>query len=139
MKKLYLTLQLFFLLLFLTSLTRAQAVVVSDTAFIRASVDSAKNAYAYVIRSQSHLYNGSQYIDYQPLEDEHPYYLANDWTSGTIIYDGEKYENVSLLYDISADKNETTNMAAERPTLVKTLSDKLLTWWNSLPAYHAPN
>src|SRR5690348_16627231 len=104
MKKLYHQLQLLCLLLFLTSLTYAQSAK-PDTAFVKASFSKAKAVYASsAIRSQSHLYNGSQYIDYTPIGEEHPYFLTNDWTNGTVIYDGEKYENVPLLYDISADK-----------------------------------
>lgn len=103
MKKLYSKLQLLCWLLCLTTLTHAQTAG-TDTAFVRASAIKAKNAYTSVTRSQSHLYNGSQYIDYNPLEDEHPYHLSDDWMTGTVEYEGQKYENVSLLYDIAADK-----------------------------------
>jgi arylsulfatase A-like enzyme len=37
------------------------------------------------------------------------------------------------LYDLSADRNETTNVAAGNQQLVSQLSTKLLTWRKSLP------
>ena len=103
MKKLYGLLQLLCALMFLTTLTQAQPAQ-TDTAFVSASSANAKKVYLSAVHSQSHLYNGGQYIDYNSLADEHPYYLSEDWMTGTIIYDGQRYEDVSILYDIWADK-----------------------------------
>jgi hypothetical protein len=103
MKKLYSLFQLLCCLMFLTQLTHAQTVR-TDTAFIKESAAKARSAYTSAVRSQSHLYNGSQYIDYNQQENEHPFHLSDDWMTGWIEYDGEHYENVSILYDIAADK-----------------------------------
>lgn len=41
------------------------------------------------------------------------------------------------LYNIAKDKNETTDVAAMQPELVKELKDKLSKWWASLPKLKA--
>ena len=37
------------------------------------------------------------------------------------------------LYDLSADRNETHNLAAEHPDIVRRLQDRALPWRSSLP------
>ena len=44
-------------------------------------------------------------------------------------YDGSRPE----LYDLSADRGETKNLAATRPEVTKGLQGKLQTWWRSMP------
>ena len=39
------------------------------------------------------------------------------------------------LYNLRNDKNETKNLAAEHPAVVKKLSVQLLNWWTSLPPF----
>ena len=57
-----------------------------------------------MFQSQSRLYNGGDYIVYMPKDEEHPYYRSDDWSYGSIVYWGELYENVPLLYDLSIDE-----------------------------------
>jgi hypothetical protein len=64
--------------------------------------------YAKNMGAQSHLYNGSEYIVYNSTAGEHPYYKS-DWLDGTVFYDGERYDSVPLLYDLSTDKLITEN------------------------------
>ena len=87
-------------LLFLPIITFAQ----QDTSFLIGSVNQAKKAYYQKIQGQAHLYNGSDYLEYSSVSDEHPYYITDDWSLGTINYGHEVYETVPILYDISADK-----------------------------------
>ena len=47
--------------------------------------------------------------------------------------DGSKIE----LYNIVKDANETTNLASGEPKITEQLSDKLITWWKSLPKLNA--
>jgi hypothetical protein len=103
MKKSYYTLQLFSCFLFLSTITLAQTGV-RDTAFVDQSIAFAREAHGNKTRKQSPLYNGSQYAVYDPMEDEHPYFLKDDWIDGTIVYSGEQFDNISLMYDISSDK-----------------------------------
>ncbi len=78
--------------------------VKTDTAFLAISKKKSVELYARSIQSQSRLYNGSEYIIYQPNDEEHPYFTVDDWSYGSIVYENELYENVPLLYDISIDK-----------------------------------
>jgi hypothetical protein len=90
------------LLVMITSCVLAQSP--RDTAFVDQAVASGKDLYHASLRSQSHLYNGSQYMDYDPVEDEDPYYLTNDWSTGSVTYNGVAYKDVPMLYDIWNDK-----------------------------------
>lgn len=42
-------------------------------------------------------------------EDEHPYYLKNEWTKGSLTYDGIFYPEVSLKYNIENNVLITKN------------------------------
>ncbi len=51
-----------------------------------------------------HLYNGKQYYMYDSREVEHQFFLTEDWTTGSVFYDGQQFEQVPLLYDIVKDQ-----------------------------------
>jgi hypothetical protein len=91
------------LLLFLPVLSFAQ-LLQQDTLFIATSVQQVKKIYSQTIQGQARLYNGSDYLEYKPVGDEHPYYFSDDWVLSTVEYDGERFEKVPILYDISNDK-----------------------------------
>ena len=56
------------------------------------------------VGSQSRLFNGFSYVGYRSNIDGSPYFLEqNLFRNGTVVYDGFKYENVPLLYDIYKD------------------------------------
>src|SRR5712672_2877441 len=90
-------------LLLIASVSFAQPAS-RDTAFVASAKQNTKDLYSHFITSQSQLYRGSDYHKYVPTEDEHPYFMLDDWKEGTIAYDGEYYENVPLLYDMFKDK-----------------------------------
>ncbi|MFM9837394.1 MAG: hypothetical protein ACKVOQ_03965 [Cyclobacteriaceae bacterium] len=94
-----------------------------DTAQISA-IESAKEIYTQTMKGQGQFYNGGDYIDYQQIEDEHPYFLSNNWIVGSIHYDGEIYENVGLLYNTLTD-----NVIVEyyhSSTMIQLVKEKLL-------------
>ena len=76
----------------------------ADTSFLAASIASTKNVYQGFIRGNSHLYNGTEHRGYQPVNEEHPYFISDDWAVGSIVYDNELNENVPMMYDIRNDK-----------------------------------
>lgn len=102
MKKSYPIIQPFCYFLFLSTMVYAQTV--PDTAFVARSIEVARNVHIEKTKKQSPLYNGTQYSIYNPTEEEHPYFLSDDWIDGTIVYSGEQFDNISLMYDISLDK-----------------------------------
>lgn len=77
---------------------------ITDTAFVSASIAEAKRIYTARVLGESLLYNGTDYGEYVPLKDEHPFYLSDDWIYGSVIYDGQFYDNIMLQYDIAADQ-----------------------------------
>lgn len=89
-----------FLLCFKLSFSQMQK---ADTAFVQASISNAIQVYETEFKNQSHLYNGSEYRDYQPLEDEHPFFPTEDWEIGSVMFDGQLYKGVPLIYDIQKD------------------------------------
>ena len=60
--------------------------------------------YERALEGIHHLYNGSEYVAYEPLEDEHPYFETDEWTFSDFKYDGEWFRNVPLLFDINKNK-----------------------------------
>jgi hypothetical protein len=75
-----------------------------DTSFLALSKAKSIALYVGTIRDQSRLFNGSDYIVYLPQDEEHPYYDSDDWTTGSIVYWNELYENVSILFDLTIDQ-----------------------------------
>jgi hypothetical protein len=75
-----------------------------DTSLLAASVANAKKVYLDFIQGNAHLYNGSEYRTYQSLNEEHPYFISDDWAMGSIVYDNELNESIPMMYDIRNDK-----------------------------------
>lgn len=75
-----------------------------DTTFVSASIAEAKRIYTVRVQGESLLFNGSDYGEYTPLKDEYPFYLSDDWIPGSVMYDGQFYDNIMLQYDISTDQ-----------------------------------
>jgi hypothetical protein len=91
------------LLFFFNANIAAQTIIQCDTAFVSSAQANIKKMYAVVFKEQTQLCNGGDYVDYRPLKDEHPYFISDDWITGTIQYDNEAYDSVSLLYNIYTD------------------------------------
>jgi hypothetical protein len=50
-----------------------------------------------------HLYNGSEYIDYDHRIKGNPYFAGYGYYTGSIIYDGILYDSIEMMYDILND------------------------------------
>jgi hypothetical protein len=79
-----------------------------DSITISRGKESAMRQYQLATEGTHHLYNGSEYIAYEPLNDEHPYFLTEEWILASIKYDGEWFHNIPLLYDIHREKLVTS-------------------------------
>lgn len=88
-------------------ITIAQSIR-EDSTFLQEAKVHAIDLYSRNMRAQSHLFNGSEYIEYNSISGQHPYYEA-DWSDGVVFYDGELYERTPLLFDLSLDKLITEN------------------------------
>ena len=74
-----------------------------DTSFVALASANAVKSYHEFIRGQSGLYTGSEYRYEDRTNEDHPFYRVLDWIPGTINYEGEMYEGISFLYDLTAD------------------------------------
>ncbi len=102
-------LRIFSILFFLCPVFSFAQMIQQDTAFLSSSINKTKKVYTQTIQGQARLYNGSDYIEYKSVGDEHPYFLIDDWVMSTVEYAGEYFENVPIFYDISSDKVITEN------------------------------
>jgi hypothetical protein len=73
-----------------------------DTTFLASAVKKTIAAYQNGIGAQARLYNGSKYAEPEHTFEQHPYFLSIDWLPGDIVYDGESFENVSLMLDLNS-------------------------------------
>ncbi|MBL7856663.1 MAG: hypothetical protein JNM57_03165 [Cyclobacteriaceae bacterium] len=80
-----------------------------DTVFVQRSIQQAENLYHQSIAKQLNLYNGRDYKPYIPYGEEHPYFLKDDWTIGSIIYEADHYASIPLLFDLRSEKLLTEN------------------------------
>jgi len=86
----------------------------SQRVFAQAQKDSTNNKALFTgiedkfyedIGPQSRLFNGIDYEFYDPSIKGNAYFLDNaNWNNGNIVYDGFRYKNVPMLYDIYADQ-----------------------------------
>ncbi|MCF2495169.1 MULTISPECIES: hypothetical protein [Dyadobacter] len=55
--------------------------------------------------SQSqNLYNGRQYYVYDNRSEEHQFFEFRKWHNGVIMYDGQRFDSIPMLYDIFKDE-----------------------------------
>ncbi|HEY0741267.1 MAG TPA: hypothetical protein VGD40_07395 [Chryseosolibacter sp.] len=90
----------------------AYAQPMADTSAVVSAVKSLRTKYYQEKLSESFLAIGSDYLEYNPIEDEHPYFNENDWIMGSVKYNEIVYENVPLLYDIRLQKILTEHPAS---------------------------
>lgn len=77
----------------------------SDTAFLQRSVKHAMAAYEGAIGVETHLYNGTEYVDYkQPHIKGDQFLISKSVARGKIFYDGTWYTQVPMLYDLVTDE-----------------------------------
>jgi hypothetical protein len=97
--------------------------VVTDSALVQQSVRQVYARYQSAMHLHSHLYNGSEYVDYDHYIEGHQYFGSDEWEEGTIHYDGTLYRQVPLLYDVRYDQIITENLAG--PLRIRLVSEKV--------------
>lgn len=93
----------FLLSLCLLTVLSTGAQVIPDSIALQKGKDQARYLYERAIEGTHHLYNGSEYLAYQPFDEEHPYFLEGEWTLGQLKYDGEWFYGVPLLFDLQKE------------------------------------
>jgi hypothetical protein len=74
----------------------------SDSSFLAEAIRYRKSAYQTIIGADARLYNGSAYREtiIRDYDVGHPYFLSPEWRDGSITYEGLRYDNVRLMYDL---------------------------------------
>ncbi len=78
----------------------------ADEQVLSLAYDNSKAVYFNSLGSELALHNGISYKEYIPSESDQgiPYFESDDWTEGTLDYNGVPFENIPLLYDVVRDK-----------------------------------
>jgi hypothetical protein len=72
--------------------------------FVQRAFENSLKVYESATVRQSSLYNGSQYVEPTRTNDEHPFFIGEDWQNGEVFYKGQRYINIPLLYDLTSDR-----------------------------------
>ena len=64
---------------------------------------NAIKTYKDAIGNNSMIMTGSYYNDTNSGIGGHPFYMINIWTTGTVVYEGQRYDNMEIRYDIYDD------------------------------------
>ncbi|WP_181308102.1 hypothetical protein [Rufibacter sp. XAAS-G3-1] len=61
--------------------------------------------YQQATQTESHLFNGPQYVDYRrQMREGHQFFLQDAAATGNVHYDGASYDQVPMLYDLVKDE-----------------------------------
>jgi len=91
-----------------------------DSLLLQQATSASVVLYTQTIKGQTLLYSGPQYRSGPILDGQHPFFGADDWTFGSVTYNGYRFDNVPLLYDIAFDVLVTENYyTAHETALVK--------------------
>lgn len=97
------SLNLIFLLLFVASRVIAQEPK-ADNTFVTSARNQAVAAYNQAVYKQVRVYDGNEYITHDHRIKVHPYYRVDSLQTGTVLYNGIRYEKIRMLYDIVRDE-----------------------------------
>ncbi|MBX3257947.1 MAG: hypothetical protein KF862_27700 [Chitinophagaceae bacterium] len=76
-----------------------------DSAIVKRQEALAAEVYYASLKTQSGIYNGSEYVQYVHLLAEgHPYFDTTLLRQGTVLYNQVVYHDVPMLYDIIRDE-----------------------------------
>jgi hypothetical protein len=65
--------------------------------------DTAIEHYYKFTDQRSRLYNGKEFIAYHPAMEGHAFFTDDQFHKGTVMYDGLKFEDVNIQYDLVRD------------------------------------
>jgi hypothetical protein len=90
------------MLLDFSSLIAQESVSANDS--IPVSSEVAVSYYYKFTDQRSRLYNGKQFITYNPAMEGHAYFMDADMHRGSVVYDGLFFDSVNLQYDLVKDE-----------------------------------
>jgi hypothetical protein len=91
--------------------------------FCQESFDSslarAASVYTNFVNLGAHIYNGSEYVDYDHKIKGNPFFESSYFNNGDLVYDGVSYKNLNMFYDILHDDVVIRNYNDTAMILVK--------------------
>jgi hypothetical protein len=101
MKKKFIT---FFLSAIMPLNLLAQSNIVDHSSSVKnQALANAMNIYNDAIGDNSMILTGSYYIESNTGVDGDPFFINNFWNSGSIVYEGQRYDSIDIRYDIYSD------------------------------------
>ena len=59
----------------------------------------------HINRNNTGLFNGLEYIEqYRTINERHKFFISSEFQTGSLVYDGQFYDNVPLKYDLNTDE-----------------------------------
>jgi hypothetical protein len=95
----------------------------SDSVFYKRSIDSAKAFYVQEAAANLSLYNGSEYYRSPVSTKGFPFFKSENLIEGSVFYDGNLYQHVSLQYDIAKDELVIKNF--QQNAIIKLITQKV--------------
>jgi hypothetical protein len=74
-----------------------------DTSFLAIAQSTAILRYEKSLGMESMLYQGTEYFAPKQTSDSHPF-LIDDWVTGDLVYFGESFRQIPMMYDITTNK-----------------------------------
>lgn len=90
---------------FLQNSAQAQAGK-TDSSFLENAIVYRRATYEATMGANARIYNGSAYKEtiIHDYDRGHPYFLSPEWRNGSVTYEGLRYDNVQLIYDLVNNK-----------------------------------
>ena len=92
-----------------------------DSTFYQSAISHTLAVYYKQVGDQSQIYNGSLYSGYAfKFRDGSPYFFSDNFSDGSVIYDGVSYDRLPMLYDdfkellIARDQGYWMQLVSER-------------------------
>ena len=77
---------------------------IADSIFYRQSLENTVQSYLKAVGNNTRLYNGSEYtMSYHGVTGS-PFFASDSFQYGSVDYDGIKYNNVKMAYDLVGDE-----------------------------------
>lgn len=81
--------------------------IAQETLLLKDSLPALSNVisfYTQTVKDDSFLNEGREYVGFDKRIVGHPFFGSGSWQTGSIIYKGQLYPDVSLMYDMAAEE-----------------------------------
>ena len=101
--KIYLSFYCFLVLVLLFRIP-AQSQEVSEMEDLIPALSTAISFYRENIKDDSFIYEGREYVGFHFKIEGHAFFGSNEWQLGDLVYKGQFFRQVPMLYDITAEE-----------------------------------